>query len=374
MSKNQKRLGRGLDSLVSRLIDRDGAPQTPPADAARNTLPRAANAGSAPPLDAVSRETNLHPAATGTGAKSVSRETDLRDTSSRPLAADAIAADGSKIPAIRVENVAIDRLRSNRFQPRLATDEAGIAALAASIKQSGILQPIAVRPAGDAFEIIAGERRWLAATALRMPTVPVIIRNATDEQMLELALVENIQRVDLNPVDRARAYQRFCKEFRLPVEEVARRVGEDRSTVSNYLRLLELPEEILALVADGRVSQGHARAILSEPDGATRVRLAELAAKNALSVRALEEVIRRGRAMQSANGVALLGGAAALGDAKLKLRSAHLRDLERRFEEALKTKVTIHEGRRKGSGRITIEYFSLDDFERVMEQLGVKED
>jgi ParB family chromosome partitioning protein len=182
--------------------------------------------------------------------------------------------------------------------------------------------------------------------------------------MLELALVENLEREDLNAIDRARAYRRFCTTFGLKADDVADRLGEDRSTVSNYLRLLDLSEPIRELVASDKLSMGHARCLLGITDEPRRMRLALSAAENGLSVRALEEIVRRERTR---------GGVAASAPAvpTANQRSAHIHDIEARFERALKTKVVIHEGRRKASGRITIEYYSLDDFDRIAEMLGV---
>ena len=212
--------------------------------------------------------------------------------------------------------------------------------------------------------------------SIGMTHVPVIVRHATDEQMLELALIENLQREDLNAIDRARAYRQFCTHFGLRPEEVADRLGEDRSTVQNYLRLLDLAEPIRAMVAGGKLTMGHARCLLGEANEVHRARLAEAIVANELSVRAAEEIVRRGKAYlgAGATAMALAGGDALLkssGTQRGRLRSAHLQDLEQRFERAVKTKVSIHEGRKRGSGRITIEYYTLDDFDRIAGKLGV---
>jgi ParB family chromosome partitioning protein len=243
-------------------------------------------------------------------------------------------------------------------------DDESVASLAASIERRGLLQPVIVRSVAGRYQIIAGERRWRAAQSLGMTRVPVVVREAGDDEMLELALIENIHREDLNAIDRARAYREFCTRLSVTPEEVAKRLGEDRTTVVNYLRLLDLPESIQAFVAEGRLSMGHARCLLGVADAAHRVRLAESAIENELSVRALEEIVRRERTRRESETT----GAAT----KEQARLAHMMDLQRRFEEALKTKVTIHEGRRKGAGRIVIEYFSLDDFERIAAMLGVR--
>jgi ParB family chromosome partitioning protein len=213
------------------------------------------------------------------------------------------------------------------------------------------------------YEIVAGERRWRAARLAGLDEVPVIVRDATDEEMLELALVENIQREDLNTIDRAKAYRELRDRFGLGPDEVGERVGEDRSTVTNYLRLLDLAEPIQALVAGAQLSMGHARCLLGVADPERRERLARSAVDNELSVRALEEIVRRektGRGVRPADGAATP-----------RELSPHIADLQHRFEDALKTKVTIREARAKGRGRIVIEYFSLDDFDRIAQKLGV---
>lgn len=311
MNKPLRRLGRGLDSLISRPVE---------------DVPTISNTPS--------------PA-------SISHQAPTPVESAAPLAQ-------SSLP--------VEALVPNPFQPRSEANLAEIETLARSIKHSGMLQPISVRFHNGRYEIIAGERRWHAARQCGMPVVPVSIRKATDEQMLELALVENLQRQDLNAIDRARAYQEFCHRFNLPVEELAARLAEDRSTVANYIRLLDLPQEVQAMVSKGDLSMGQARAIVAVRDPSRQLELAKTATSKQLSVRAVEELVRNQQ--KSDNNRA---GGARSGDRT----TAHVRDLERRFEEALKTRVTIKEGRRKGSGRLVIEYFSIDDFDRIAEALGV---
>ena len=190
-----------------------------------------------------------------------------------------------------------------------------------------------VRPISGRFEIIAGERRWRAAKVAELAEVPVLVREASEQQMLEFALIENIQREDLNAIDRARAYRQFCDRFDLKPEEVATRVGEDRTTVVNYLRLLELPREIAELVISEKLSMGHARCLLGVKDDDRRLQLAISTAENELSVRALEGIVRRQRTRD--------------GEQPVPQRdriTPHIRDLQRRFEEAVKTKVTVREG------------------------------
>ncbi|MCH9002872.1 MAG: ParB/RepB/Spo0J family partition protein [Planctomycetes bacterium] len=313
MSKSTKRLGRGLDSLVSHI-----------ADATRNVVP---DTPVAAPI------------------------------SKRSEASSVLQVDRGALMAT------IDSLQPNPFQPRDNTRVDTVVSLAKSIERNGILQPINVRPLGDRYQIIAGERRWRAALSLGLSHVPVIVRDASDEQMLELALIENIQREDLNAIDRARAYRRYCNTFGLRVEDVAERVGEDRSTVANYVRLLELPDEVQEMVAKGDIAMGHARCLLGIADSGRRIQLANAVVGNRLSVRALEELVRRERTRGS--------GEADTQGTTVRTVSPHLADMQRRFEETVRTKVVIKEGKRKGTGRIVIEYHSLDEFDRLASMLGV---
>ena len=319
MSKAARRLGRGLESLVSNLrgVDATGSETPPPPKDAKGDLPRSA-------------QPSAEESATG--------------------------------PA----TVPIDSLRSNPFQPRSAVADSQVESLARSIQRNGILQPVAVRRSGSGYEIIAGERRWHAAKLCSMLTIPIVLREADDEQMIELALVENLQREDLNAIDRARAYRQFCDRFSLKPEVVAGRIGEDRTTVVNYLRLLELEPQVQDMVAAGTLSMGHARCLLGIADTERRRVLATSASQQGLSVRALEEIVRREKTRS--------GGSRTQASGLEDTRSPHLKDMETRLEQAIKTKVTIHEGRRKGTGRITIEYYSLDDFDRITALLGLRGD
>lgn len=333
MSKAARRLGRGLDSLVSNL--REEAPGPAP------------GGGSAVSIIEESASKSI------ATAKEQNRTGAMDKTHSPPGATDAAAF------------LPVDQITPNPFQPRQEFDDAALDGLVKSISRSGVLQPISVRRHGDRFQIIAGERRWRAAKQCNVTTIPVVIRRATDEQMLELALVENLQREDLNAIDRAKAYRQFCRSFNLTAEEVAERLGEDRSTVTNYMRLLELDDALQAMVASGSLTMGHARALLGLRDSHERRRLAEAVEQNQLSVRALEEIIRRRKGPEAETATDKSAPVA---------RSPHLRDLQTRFEHSLKTKVTIHEGRKKGSGRITIEYYSIDDFDRIASALGISLD
>ena len=260
--------------------------------------------------------------------------------------------------------VPVSQIRPNPFQPRRAADPAQLESLAESIRQNGLIQPIIVRrTAEDLYELVAGERRWRASQMAGLAELPAVVRDASDEEMLELALVENIFREDLNAIDRALAYRRYCDEFNLTADDVASRLSEDRTTVTNYLRLLELPNEVKQWVADGKLAMGHARCLLAIKSPSELTQVARQAMNLALSVRALEKIVRdRVTARKAASQPESEGG-----DAK----RPQIRHLEEVFRQQLGTKVEIKESRRKGSGKIIIDYYSLDDFDRVAARLGV---
>jgi ParB family chromosome partitioning protein len=249
--------------------------------------------------------------------------------------------------------VAVDRLEANPWQPRTAMDPGRLGELADSIRQSGIVQPILVRPRGERFQIIAGERRWRAAREAGLATVPVVVREVADEELLELALVENIQRQELTPLEEAQAFQRLQTEFRLTQEEVARRVGRDRSTVANTLRLLRLPRELRELVAAGRLDAGHARALLALSAADEQVELGREAARKGLSVR---EVERRVALARTPRGTARGAG-----------KDANTRAAEERLKAALGTGVELVRKGRGGALRITFK--SEAELQRLFELL-----
>ncbi len=253
----------------------------------------------------------------------------------------------------------ISQIRPNPYQPRTAWNEEQLKELSESIKTNGIIQPIIVRKSGDGHQIIAGERRCRAARMAGLETVPVIVRKATDEEMLELALVENIHRSDLNPIERAKAYQNFIKSFDLTQTDAAKRLGEDRSVVTNYLRLLDLPTDIKQMLVGAQLSMGHARAILSLPSDDLRRKLANRAMSGRLSVREVERLVRK-----------YLQGKTEEKEAK-EGKQAHIVDLERQLQSILGTKVNIQSNKRGQRGRIIIDYYSLDEFDRLTERMGL---
>ena len=258
-----------------------------------------------------------------------------------------------------LREVSIDTIFPNPYQPRTVWDEQELADLAESIKANGVVQPIIVRPVGNKFELIAGERRFRAAQLVSLATIPALIRQATDEQMLELSLVENIHRTNLNPIERAKAYQNYISTFSLTQAEAAERLGENRSVVANYLRLLDLPDEVKQMLASGQLTMGHARAMLALPTDELRRKLAHRAMAGRLSVREVERLVRK-----------YLTGT---GQAKITARSkpAHILDLETELSGLLGTKVAIETRKNGQRGKIIIEFYSLDEFDRITERLGL---
>ena len=258
-----------------------------------------------------------------------------------------------------LQEISIDTIHPNPYQPRTVWDEQELTDLAESIKVNGVIQPIIVRPAGTGFELIAGERRLRAAQLAHLTTISALVRQATDEQLLELALVENIHRTNLNPLERARAYQNYLNTFSLSQAEAAERLGENRSVITNYLRLLDLPNEIRQMLVDGQLSMGHARAILALPTDELRRKLANRSMAGRLSVREVERLVRK--YLTSTD------------QAKSTIRSrpAHILDLESKLSSQLGTRVAIETRRNGQKGRIVIEFYSLDEFDRITESIGL---
>jgi ParB family chromosome partitioning protein len=261
---------------------------------------------------------------------------------------------------VNKSELSVSMVVPNPYQPRTAWNEENLKDLAQSIRSNGILQPIIVRPSGERYEIIAGERRFRAAQMAGLSVVPVVVRKATDQQMLELALVENIHRADLNPVERATAYQNYINTFNLSQIDAAERLGEDRSVVANHIRLLDLPQEIKDMLVDGRLSMGHARAILALPTDNLRKTLANKALAGRLNVRDVERLVRKYIEDNQKT------------TPEKKQKAAHIVDLENQLQSILGTKVRIEGARRANKGRIVIEYYSLDDFERLTDRIGLR--
>jgi len=261
-----------------------------------------------------------------------------------------------------MRRIDIVRIRPNPYQARSVWNDRELAELAESIKTNGIIQPIIVRPIDDGFELIAGERRFRATKLAGLPTIPAMVRHATDKEMFELSLVENIHRTDLNPIEKAKAYQNYLEAFSLTQAEAGKHLGQDRSVIANYLRLLELPGQIQQMLIDGQLTMGHARAILAVPTDELRNKLANRAMAGRLSVREVERLVRRYKNLTNV-------------DSKhVKPREAHIVDLEHRLASQLGTKVRIETRRAGHRGRIVIEFYSLDEFDRLTEKLGLHSD
>lgn len=252
--------------------------------------------------------------------------------------------------------IPIASIQPNQYQPRDVFDEEALGALADSIREVGLLQPVLVRPAGDGFELIAGERRWRAARRVGLQVIPALVRETDDNTALEQALVENLQRDDLNPLEEASAYQQLIEDFHLTHEQVAARMGKSRAAVSNTLRLLQLPPSIQKAVRERQIGMGHARAILGTPDRAFQEALARRIVKEDLSVRQVEEAVRV-RNDGEAGGT---GGDVVTG----RMRPAGLAELEEMLGDHLETRVKIRLGA-GGKGTIAVDFAGLDDLERI---------
>jgi ParB family chromosome partitioning protein len=244
----------------------------------------------------------------------------------------------------------LDRVFPGRQQPRQRFDEEKLRSLAGSMRSVGVTQPVLVRPRDDAYELIVGERRWRAAQLAGLKTIPAIVRDIADAQALELSLVENLQREDLNPIEEATAYERLLKELRLTQEELAERVGKDRSTVANALRLLKLPEAIQSDLTKGALTMGHARALLSLPSSSAQMRARTSIVQKRLSVRATEQLVARLHAPTQVR--------------PAKKQDPFVGAAEERLRKTLGTQVRIRPGRK--GGRIEIVYYSEEDLDRIL--------
>jgi ParB family chromosome partitioning protein len=262
-------------------------------------------------------------------------------------------AAGRAVLALPVE--AVDR---SKDQPRKRFDEAKLEELAASIREHGVVEPILVRRHGERYRIVAGERRWRAAQRAGLREIPALVRDATDRQAFELALVENLQRTDLNAVEEAEAYEVLVREHGLTQEQVALRVGKDRSTVANALRLLKLPGDVRDLVRDGRLEMGHARALLPLERADAVRRAAQQVVRDSLSVRATEALVRR---LLGPSGGARRGGAPRDG--------ANVRDLVNRLQRRLGARCQVVP-RGPQSGRLVVEYTSLEELDGILARIG----
>jgi ParB family chromosome partitioning protein len=259
-------------------------------------------------------------------------------------------------PEKNLVHIKTDKIKPNPYQPRGKFDKDKMEELTLSIKEKGIIQPVVVRPVGDEFELVAGERRFLAAQKLGMEKVPALVmEKLSKEEMLELSLIENLQREDLNPIDQARGYKRLLEECGLIQKELSERIGKDRSSVANTLRLLKLPKTVQNFIANGELSEGHARAILSLSGEKEQITLSRHIIKDGLSVRKTEELV--------------YGRREKLKRRKLKGAPSKYLEIENSLKQFFGTKVSVVQGKKKG--KIEIEFYSEEDLSRILELLHI---
>lgn len=271
------------------------------------------------------------------------------------------------IPALNIDEkeqiaeIEISKIRPNPYQPRKTFNEEHLSELMDSIKEHGVIQPIVVRESLNGYEIIAGERRWRASKALNLETIPAVIKNFSDEQVMEVALIENLQREDLNPIEIAAAYEKLMVKFNLTQEELAIKLGKSRSNVANFLRLLQLPEAILDKVADEKISMGHARALITVESLDQQMRLTEKIINENWSVRTLEDKIKNLRANVSRE---------TNQPKKREQNNKIIKGIEEQLKNKFRTSVKIKDNKNKG--KIEIEYFNQNDLQRIIDLIGIE--
>lgn len=257
-----------------------------------------------------------------------------------------------------IREVPVGSIEPNPYQPRTKWDQEQLEELANSIRENGIIQPILLRETEHGYQVIAGERRLRAAEIIGLEKVPAIVRQAEDSEMMELALIENIHRSDLSPLERAQAYQHYIETFELNQTDAAKRLGEDRSVLANHLRLLGLHRDIKRMISDKILSMGHARALLGLENDQQRLKVARIIEKKGLSVRETENMVRN-----------IVKG---VPKKEKPDKPAHIMDIENRLKECLGTKVTVDAKKNGQRGKIIIEFYSLDDFDRLSEKIGLE--
>jgi ParB family chromosome partitioning protein len=261
-------------------------------------------------------------------------------------------------PGEKIQQVDLSRIVPSPLQPRKDFAREALTELVESIRQHGIIQPLVVRLVAGKHELIAGERRWRAAQEAGLTQAPVITRVATDLEVLELSLIENLQRADLNPIEEAQAYARLSNEFGMRQEDIAQKVGRSRASVANSMRLLDLHEQVQTWVTQGLLSVGHAKVLLALKEPEEQRAVAETILRRSATVRATERLVAR-----------QLGGTRPRRKRQTVATSATIEDLQNRLQEHLGTRVTIHHGEKRG--RIEIEYYGNDDLQRVLNALGL---
>lgn len=343
MAKSRKRLGRGLSSLMATPVAID--PETQQA---------------------------AQPAAASAGPPSTEADSPEARSEDEPTVGTADGSDEQSLVEAGLTYLAVDAIVPNPHQPRQAFDEQALAQLAESIQRDGLMQPIVVRadPHHEGqYQLVAGERRWRAAQLAELPQLPALVRDLSDQQIAEWALVENLQREDLDPIERARAFRHLVDQFGLTHDQVASRVGVNRVSVSNLLRILDLETDIQGAVRRGDLTLGHAKVLLAVENPKQQARLGQRAVSAGWTVRKLEEAVRHLDKTAAGD-----GQGAADANKQQTGRAAHFADLEQQIGEQLQTRVRVKPGRKKGSGAITLEFYSIEQFDQLLEQLGVRVD
>lgn len=286
---------------------------------------------------------------------SAARATENEVVAETPVSSsDALESGGTAVRFLRVSDI-----QNNPSQPRQIFSDAELDELAESIRSLGVLQPILVRPCAGAFEIVAGERRWRAAQRAGLDQIPAMVRELSEFELLQIALVENVQRQQLSPVEEAHAYDRLIREFRLTQEQVADAVGKNRASIANYLRLLKLAPEVLKLMEESRLTMGHAKALLTIKEPAAQVNLSKKIVEEGLSVRAVEAIVAR---------VIILENKKSLRKSVVSDQTSPFSHIEDQLRDALGTRVAIRHSA-TGKGRIEIDYFSEEELTRVVDSI-----
>lgn len=345
MKNRRGGLGRGLGALI---------PTAPAGDTGT-----AVDVISEPVVEAPSSPADLAPVAAPAPAET-------SPAAPAPAVSSAPELDLAPVPGARFAELPVSAIEPNAKQPRHVFDEEALEELKTSIQEVGFLQPIVVRDLGDGrYELVMGERRWRAAQAVGKESIPAIVRDTPDDAMLRDALLENIHRANLNPLEEAAAYQQLLEEFGATHEELARRIGRSRPQISNTIRLMNLPAAVQRRVAAGILSAGHARALLGLDNNAAQEALAERIVKEGLSVRATEEIVH----LAASDDTVVKKTAPAR---RAKVHAPALNDLAERLSDRFDTRVKVDIGRNKG--KITIEFATVDDLERIVSMIGVEEE
>lgn len=381
----QSRLGRGLSSLIGRPVS-----VTPPSSAPASQAP-AATPATQPP--------NAPPAPSTPPAGSTAN-TPTPPALAKPAQRPFTPPENIINSDLGITYISVGAIVPNPHQPRQRFDEGALKHLAASIKSDGLMQPIVVRPASAqtlakaaqqggpaalpgagagaggkkiAYEIVAGERRWRAVQLVGLAVIPAVVRELSDRQVAEWALVENLQREDLNPLERAEAFDRLIRNFNVSQDEVATNLGIDRSSVSNHLRLLSLDKDVQRLIGEGLLSAGQAKALITVADLAKQRALAAQAVRHEWSVRQIEQAVRALAAGKPAPALTSDGRPTMAAVRAAAGRSAHYRDVETQISRQIGgLKVKLRPSRKKGSGVVTIDFKSIEEFDRLMDRLGVE--